>query len=56
MEAVDKEDPEKAKDKIHFDNLTPLFPEERLILENDPSEYSTRVLDLVAPLAKGPEV
>ena len=44
MEAVDKEDPEKAKDKIHFDNLTPLFPEERLILENDPSEYSTRVL------------
>ena len=53
VEAVDKEDPEKAKDKIHFDNLTPLFPEERLILENDPSEYSTRVLDLVCPIGKG---
>ena len=53
VEAVDKEDPEKAKDKIHFDNLTPLFPEERLILENEPSEYSTRVLDLVCPIGKG---
>jgi len=53
VEAVDKEDPEKAKDKIHFDNLTPLFPDERLILENDPSEYSTRVLDLVCPIGKG---
>ena len=53
VEAVDKEDPEKAKDKIHFDNLTPLFPEQRLILENDKDEYSTRVLDLVCPIGKG---
>jgi transcription termination factor Rho len=53
VEAVDKEDPEKAKDKIHFDNLTPLFPEQRLILENDKEEYSTRVLDLVCPIGKG---
>lgn len=53
VEAVDKEDPEKAKDKTHFDNLTPLFPDERLILENAPKEYSSRVLDLVAPLGKG---
>ena len=53
VEAVDKEDPEKAKDKIHFDNLTPLFPEERLLLENDPTEFSTRVLDLVCPIGKG---
>ena len=53
VEAVDKEDPEKAKDKIHFDNLTPLFPDERLILENDGEEYSTRVLDLVCPIGKG---
>lgn len=53
VEAVDKEDPEKAKDKTHFDNLTPLFPDERLMLENDPEEYSTRVLDLVCPIGKG---
>ena len=53
VEAVDKEDPEKAKDKTHFDNLTPLFPDERLMLENDPEEYSTRVLDLVSPIGKG---
>jgi transcription termination factor Rho len=53
VEAVDKEDPEIAKDKTHFDNLTPLFPEERLMLENDPEEYSTRVLDLVSPIGKG---
>ena len=53
VEAVDKEDPEKAKDKTHFDNLTPLFPEERLILENNPEEHSSRVLDLVCPIGKG---
>ncbi len=53
VEAVDKEDPEKAKDKTHFDNLTPLFPDQRLILENTPEECSTRVLDLICPLGKG---
>ena len=53
VEAVDKEDPEKAKDKIHFDNLTPLFPDERLMLESDPQEFSSRVLDLVSPIGKG---
>ena len=53
VEAVDKEDPEKAKDKIHFDNLTPLFPEQRLLLESNPEECSTRVLDLVCPIGKG---
>ncbi len=53
VEAVDKEDPEKAKDKTYFDNLTPLFPDDRLILESDPQELSTRVLDLVSPIGKG---
>jgi transcription termination factor Rho len=53
IEAVDKEDPEKAKDKIHFENLTPLFPNQRLILETAPEELSTRVLDLVCPIGKG---
>ncbi len=53
IEAVDKEDPEKAKDKTHFENLTPLFPNKRLLLETTPEELSTRVLDLVCPIGKG---
>ncbi len=53
VEAVNYEDPEKAKDKILFDNLTPLYPEERLVLERDPKEHSTRVVDLLAPIGKG---
>ena len=51
--SVGHEEPEVAKDKIHFDNLTPLFPDERFLLENDPEEYSTRVMDLVCPIGKG---
>ncbi len=51
--SVGHEEPEVAKDKIHFDNLTPLFPEDRFLLENDPEEYSTRVMDLVCPIGKG---
>ena len=53
IEAVDKEDPDKAKDKTHFDNLTPLFPNRRFLLETAPDELSTRVLDLVCPIGKG---
>ena len=53
IEAVDKEDPDKAKDKTHFDNLTPLFPNRRFILETTPDELSTRVLDIVCPIGKG---
>ena len=53
VEAVDGEDPDKAKDKTHFDNLTPLFPNKRFILEGAPDELSTRVLDLVCPIGKG---
>lgn len=53
VEAVDGEDPEKAKEKTHFDNLTPLFPNKRFILETTPDEYSTRVLDLICPIGKG---
>jgi transcription termination factor Rho len=50
---VDGEEPDKAKDKTHFDNLTPLFPNKRFILETAPDELSTRVLDLVCPIGKG---
>jgi transcription termination factor Rho len=53
VDAVGDEDPEIAKDKTHFDNLTPLFPDERFILETDPDEMSTRVLDIVCPIGKG---
>ena len=53
VEAVDGEEPDKAKDKTHFDNLTPLFPNKRFILETAPDELSTRVLDLVCPIGKG---
>jgi len=53
VEAVDQEDPDKAKDKTHFDNLTPLFPNRRFILETAADELSTRVLDLVCPIGKG---
>ncbi|MGC2301122.1 MAG: transcription termination factor Rho, partial [Acidobacteriaceae bacterium] len=42
-----------AKDKTHFDNLTPLFPNKRFLLETGPEELSTRVLDLVCPIGKG---
>ena len=53
VEAVDTEEPDKAKDKTHFDNLTPLFPTRRYLLETAPDELSTRVLDLVCPIGKG---
>ncbi len=53
VEAVAGEDPEKAKEKTHFDNLTPLFPNKRFILETAADELSTRVLDLVCPIGKG---
>jgi transcription termination factor Rho len=53
VEAVNFENPELAKEKILFDNLTPIYPQERFILENDPKEISTRIMDLLTPLGKG---
>jgi transcription termination factor Rho len=53
IEAVNYEDPEKAKDKILFDNLTPVHPYEQLKLEHDPRELSTRIMDLMTPIGKG---
>ena len=53
VEAVDGEDPDKAKEKTHFDNLTPLFPDKRFLLETAAEEVNTRVLDLVCPIGKG---
>jgi transcription termination factor Rho len=53
VEAVAHEDPDRAKEKTHFDNLTPLFPNRRALLETTQDELSTRVLDLVCPIGKG---
>ena len=53
VEAVNFENPEVAKTKILFDNLTPLYPNERIHLETDPRDYSMRIMDLLTPLGKG---
>ena len=45
--------PEKNRDLVYFDNLTPLFPEEHIKLETTAKEYSTRIIDLLAPVGKG---
>ncbi len=50
---VNFEDPAKMREKTFFDNLTPLFPNERLILETTPENQATRVIDLAAPIGKG---
>ena len=53
---INFEEPEKARQKVHFDNLTPLYPEERLNMESqDPTkkDRSGRVIDIVAPIGKG---
>ncbi|MGH6796186.1 MAG: transcription termination factor Rho, partial [Methylocella sp.] len=56
VNTINFEDPEKIRHKIHFDNLTPLYPDARLKLEiNDPAkkDLSARVIDIVAPIGKG---
>ncbi|PZO67435.1 MAG: transcription termination factor Rho [Paracoccus denitrificans] len=56
VERINFEDPEKAKHKVAFDNLTPLYPNERLKMElDDPTvkDRSARIIDLVAPIGKG---
>jgi transcription termination factor Rho len=53
VESINYEDPERAREKILFDNLTPLFPNERLKLEYTPDEYTTRIVDLMTPIGKG---
>ncbi len=53
VEAVNFENPEKCKDKIFFDNLTPLYPKDRILLETEQKELSTRIMDMLTPLGKG---
>jgi transcription termination factor Rho len=53
IETINGVTPEEIKDRVPFDNLTPLYPQQRLKLETTPTEYSTRVLDIFAPIGKG---
>ena len=53
VEAVNFESPEQARDKLFFENLTPLYPEERVSLETGPTGLSGRVMDLMTPIGKG---
>jgi transcription termination factor Rho len=53
VDTVNFEGPDQAKDKILFDNLTPLYPNEKLKLESDTENFSTRIMDLFVPIGKG---
>ena len=53
VEAVNFEDPDVAREKILFDNLTPLYPDRKMNLESQSQNYSTRILDLMIPLGFG---
>lgn len=53
VEAVNHEDPELSKERIDFENLTPLFPEKIINLESRSDELSTRIIDLFSPIGKG---
>ncbi len=53
VDAINFEPPEEARNKIFFDNLTPLYPDERLKLETTRDSYSGRVMDLLTPIGKG---
>ena len=53
VEAVNDDHPDVIRDRILFDNLTPLYPTSRIKLETIPGEYSMRILDLLAPVGKG---
>src|SRR5216684_3790063 len=53
VEAINFESPDMAREKVFFDNLTPLYPDEMLKMEVGPENLSARVIDLVTPLGKG---
>jgi transcription termination factor Rho len=53
VEAINWEDPEKLQEKVAFEDLTPLYPENRLVLETKADETAMRVVDLVTPIGKG---
>jgi len=53
VQAVNDQNPENASKRIPFENLTPIYPMERLTLETSPIEFATRIIDFIAPIGKG---
>lgn len=53
VDKINNEPPEKAKDRIFFENLTPLYPNERLVMETNKENVTSRIIDLAAPIGKG---
>ena len=53
MESINYQEPQENAPKVLFDNLTPLYPNEKLHLEHDPAEVTTRIIDLLVPIGKG---
>ncbi|HEX6922962.1 MAG TPA: transcription termination factor Rho [Bacillales bacterium] len=53
VEAVNGEEPDSSKDRVHFRALTPLYPEKKMNMENDPKKLSTRIIDLISPVGFG---
>ena len=53
VESVNFEDPEEARNKILFDNMTPLYPQEKFVLETTQDVLSARIMDLLTPIGKG---
>ncbi len=53
VDKINGEPPEVARDKILFDNLTPLYPQQKFGLENGPKSFSTRIIDMLCPIGKG---
>jgi transcription termination factor Rho len=53
LDTVNGMEPEQAKGRVDFSKLTPLYPQERLRLETDPGQLTTRIIDLVSPIGKG---
>src|SRR5512142_1950456 len=53
VDTINGDVPDRTRTRLLFDNLTPIYPDERLKLEHEPSQYSMRVVDLIAPIGKG---
>ncbi len=53
VSTVNELPPEESRNIIHFDNLTPLYPEEKIKLERSTKDYSTRIIDMMSPIGKG---
>lgn len=53
VESINNDEPDRVRDKILFDNLTPLYPNTRITLEHQPNEYTTRFIDLLTPIGMG---